>query len=169
MTNVVDYVLDTVDSLLAWLGSSLRQHTAAYCDLETADSRHTLVAHDGALISVIRLHGMSTLVGSEEFAWIHNNLCQSLRMTMAQPGHTLQIYFNYDRDGIATELTDVLTPAIKTAQRLDLDLRDLFQEKINYLSKYCGHESIFMVLWTRPTLLSKEQYKTSPKRKDPFS
>ena len=36
MSNVVDYILDTVDSVLAWLGSSLRQNTAAYCDLETA-------------------------------------------------------------------------------------------------------------------------------------
>lgn len=168
MANVVDYILDTVDSVLAWLGSSLRQNTAAYCDLETADSRHTLVSHDGALISVLRLHGANTLVGPEEFERIHSGLCQSLQTTMGQPGHTLQVYFSYDEDAVKSELTDILNPAKQTAARLDLDLQDLFQERVNHLSDYCAHETLFLVLWTRPNSLTKEQYKRSLKEKSRF-
>ena len=50
---IVEPFLDGVDTFLAWLSTSLKQTTESYCDLETADSRYTLVAHDGSLISVL--------------------------------------------------------------------------------------------------------------------
>jgi len=41
----------------------------------------------------------------------------------------------------------------------------LFKERIDYLAKYCAHEELYFVLWTRPYSLTKEQLKRAEKDK----
>ena len=71
MVKIVEPMLDGLDTFLAWLSTSLKQTTASYCDLETADDEHTIVNRDGSLISVIEVHGYRALIGSEEFDRLH--------------------------------------------------------------------------------------------------
>ena len=63
----IDPVLDSIDSVLAWFSTELKQTVESYCDLETADDPYTLVARDGSLISVIRVFGVTKLIGQDEF------------------------------------------------------------------------------------------------------
>src|SRR5580704_13402001 len=111
----IDPFLDGIDSILAWFSTELKQTIESYCDLETAEDEHTLVARDGSLISVIRVFGVTRLVGQEEFTAIHQGLTQSLQATMKRPGHVLQVYFSYDRDTVKPEISDILAPARATA------------------------------------------------------
>ena len=67
MASFIDPILDAVDSFVAWISSSLKQTTESYCDLETADSPTVLVAHDGSLISLVRIVGTTALLGAPEF------------------------------------------------------------------------------------------------------
>ncbi|MBX3708599.1 MAG: type IV secretion protein IcmB [Gammaproteobacteria bacterium] len=161
----IDPFLDGIDAVLAWFSTELKQTAESYCDLETADSPHTLVARDGSLLSVVRVYGVTRLIGQEEFDMIHQGLTQSLQATLKRPGHVVQVYFSYDRDAVKPEIEDILTPAKATAKRLNLDLDDLFSERVNYISKYCAHEELYFVLWTRPYSLSAEQLKRSTKEK----
>ena len=130
----IDPLLDGIDSLLAWFSTELKQTVESYCDLETAEDTHTLVARDGSLVSVIRVYGTTKLIGQEEFDRIHQGLTQSLQATFKRPGHVLQVYFCYDRDIVKPEIEEVLAPAYATSKRLRLDLDDLFAERINYIS-----------------------------------
>ena len=168
MRNVVDPILDSIDSMIAWISTELKQTTESYCDLETADDPHTLVARDGSLISIIRVHGVTRLIGTEEFDQIHGGLTQSLQATLKRPGHVVQVYFSYDRSAVKPELEDILSPAKGTAKRLNLNLDDLFKERVDYLAKYCAHEELYFVLWTRPYSLSAEQQKRAMKEKLKF-
>lgn len=161
----IDPLLDSIDALMAWFSTELKQTVESYCDLETADDPYTLVARDGSLISVIRVQGVTRLVGQEEFDNIHQGLTQSLQATLKRPGHVVQVYFSYDRDAVKPEIKDILAPASATAQRLRLDLGDLFSERIDYVSKYCAHEELYFVLWTRPYSLTSEQLKRATKDK----
>lgn len=161
----IDPFLDSIDAILAWFSTELKQTAESYCDLETADDTHTLAARDGSLLSVIRVYGVTRLIGQEEFDMIHQGLTQSLQATLKRPGHVVQVYFTYDRDVVKPEIEDILTPAKATSKRLNLDLDDLFSERINYISKYCAHEELYFVLWTRPYSLSSEQLKRSTKEK----
>lgn len=163
--SIMDPVLDSIDALLAWVGGALGQSTDSYCDIETADSRHTLVAKDGSLVSVIRLHGATQLVGPDEFERIHRGLSTAFTSVMARLGHALQVYFYYDKELIKQEISEIFNPAMATAQRLKMNLDDLFEERINHLAKYCATESCFFVLWTRPNSLSETQLKMSNKAK----
>src|SRR3990167_1486326 len=163
--NFIDPILEGIDSVLAWFSTELKQSVDSYCDLETAEDTYTLVARDGSLVSVIRVYGVTRLIGQEEFDSIHNGLTQSLQATLKRPGHVMQVYFSYDRDSVKPEIKDILSPASATAKRLKLELDDLFSERINYISKYCAHEELYFVLWTRPYSLSNEQLKRASKDK----
>lgn len=165
MRSFIDPVLDSIDSILAWFSTELKQTAESYCDLETAEDVNTLVARDGSLLSVIRVFGVTRLIGTEEFDSIHAGLTQGLQATLKRSGHAVQVYFSYDRAAVKSEIEDILTPAMQTANRLKLDLGDLFKERIEYISRYCAHEELYFVLWTRPYSLSAEQLKRANKDK----
>lgn len=40
----IDPLLDSIDSILAWFSTELKQTVESYCDLETAEDANTLVA-----------------------------------------------------------------------------------------------------------------------------
>jgi len=165
MVKLVEPILNGIDSFLAWMSASLRQTTESYCDVETADSPTVLVTHDGSLMSIIRIEGITTLLGNAEFNRLHEGLTLSLQSVMSRPGHAFQVLFNYDREQVVSEITEIFMPARETAVRLGLDLDDLFEERIGYISRYCGSESVFFVVWTTPTLLTKEQMEQDAKSK----
>jgi intracellular multiplication protein IcmB len=164
-TKFVESIVEGFDIFMAWLSASIKQTTEAYIDIETADSRHALVAHDGSLVSVVRVFGVKALVGSEEFRKIVDGLSNSLRTSMGQPGFALQVYFHQDQDGVGVQIDDIYGPASATSKKLELDLDDLFTERKDYISRYCAAERVFFVFWTRPSSMTKEQTSTSIKDK----
>lgn len=165
MSNIMESILDSVDIFLSWLSSGLKQTTESYCELQTADSPNVLASNDGSLVSVIRVEGVKALIGAEEFDRLQNGLLQSLQTTMSRSGHAMQVYFAYNKEEIADEITNTLQSAHQTARRLNLSLDDLFNERINYLTGYCAHEEVYIVLWTKPGMLTDEQQKRATKDK----
>lgn len=166
MASLIDPVLDVISGLIAWLDASVGQAAESYCLLESANDRHTLVARDGSLVSLIRCDGVTFLVGPQEFERIHQGVAHSFQTSLSRPGHGLQMFFCHDKDPIKRDLSEILNPAKQTAQRLNLNLDDLFSERIDFLSKYCATESMYFVLWTRPSCLTKTQFDQSLKNKN---
>lgn len=165
MKTFLDPVINAAESLLQWLSVTTKQTTESYCDLETAIDQYTLASRDGSLVSVIAINGIKFIPGSEEFEELHEGICLTLQPIMSRPGHHLQIVFGYDRSMVKDDIKHLLRPSWETARRLNLDLDDLFIERINFLSRYCAHEQCFLVLWTTPQQLSKQQLKDANKRK----
>ncbi len=163
--SIIDPILDTVDGILAWLSTSLGQLAETYCELETADSRHTLVARDGSLVSVLRLQGSTFLVGPDEFERMHQGITQSLQTCLSKPGHSIQVFFMHDKETVTRELENILAPAKQTARDLNLSLDDLFQERIQELYRYCASESMYMVVWSKPASLTQAQQEQSAKER----
>lgn len=158
-------IVNSIDTFLAWLGLLLKEETSAYCDLETAEDENTLVASDGSLVSVIQIEGVRHLIGQEEFDRLYQGINLTFQSSMKRLGQAFQFFFCYDQDEVQQELAEILEPAVATAKRLHLDLEDVFKERKNYLSDYCGHEQIFLVIWTRPFYLNKEQASRATKEK----
>lgn len=165
MPNFFEPLLESVDSFLEWFTNSLKQTAGSYCDLEAVDNVHTLVARDGSLLSVIQMDGAQFLVGSEEFERLHTGVSHALQTAMARPGHGAQILFTYDNENVEKQIKEVLEPAALTAKRLQLELEDLFNERLQTLGRYCAQEKNFMVLWTYPTSMSNQQQKAASARK----
>ncbi|WP_298626798.1 type IV secretion protein IcmB [uncultured Legionella sp.] len=157
-----------IDTFFAWLSTSLKQTTESYVDLETADSSTVLVNHDGSLLSVIEVEGVTALAGAEEFEHLVAGLNNAFQAAMGRPGHALQVYFSHDKQNIKKVIEDIYDPAEATAKRLELNLGDLFEERVDYLSQYCAEERVYFVLITRPFNLTNEQLKISAKAKSKF-
>ena len=149
----------------SWMSTALRQVTIAYCDLQTADSPTVLVNHDGSLLSILRIDGVNSLIGREEFEKIQSGFQHTLQTVMSQSGHRIQVYFNYNKDAVKDELTGILAPAEETAKRLSLKLDDLFEERIRHLSRFCAKEETYLVLCTELESLTNEQMKRAKKEK----
>src|SRR5262245_51647317 len=119
---IISSLLDGVDVFLAWLSSALKQTVQSYCDIQTADSSTVLVAHDGALLSVVRIRGARALVGKDEFDRIQSGLLHGWQTIMSRPGHSMQIFFSYSKDDIVTEINDIYQPAMQTAKQVELNI-----------------------------------------------
>lgn len=165
MANWSESFFEGVDTFFAWLSTSLKQTTESYVDLETADSPTVLVNHDGTLLSIIKVEGISALAGPEEFDHLVNGLTNSLQGPMGRPGHALQVYFSHNKQNIKKLIRDIYEPAEATAQRLELNLNDLFEERVNNISQYCAEELLYFVLYTRPFNLPGDQLKMAVKNK----
>ncbi len=165
MLGIMDPVVDGVTSLFSWLGAGLKLSADSYCELETAENNMTLVARDGSLVSILKVEGATALIGAPEFERLHAGVTQSLQATLNRYGHSVQVFFSYDRDAAKRQIADNYRSARQTASTLGLDLQDLFDERIEYFSRYCADETLFFVLWTRPSGLTKEQRKRISKEK----
>lgn len=161
-----DSFFEGVDTFFAWLSASLKQTTEAYCDLETADSKTVLVNHDGTLLSVLRVDGVTALAGQEEFTALVEGLTNAFQGAMGRSGHAFQVYFSHDKQNIIRAIENIYAPAKATSERLRLDLSDLFSERVNHLAKYCAEEHIYFVLFTRPLNLPSDQLKSAIKDKN---
>lgn len=165
MASFIDPILDVISGLIAWVDVSTGQSAEAYCMLETATDKQTLVANDGSLVTIIKCSGVTFLVGPEEFEKIHTGVTNTFATSLSRPGHALQMYFCHDKDPIKLDLAQILQPAKQTAQRLSLDLNDLLSERIDFLANYCANEAMYFVLWTTPASLTKTLYDQALKQK----
>ncbi|MFM8454601.1 MAG: type IV secretion protein IcmB [Gammaproteobacteria bacterium] len=161
MRTFLDSGLDVLDGLLAWFSSSMGQAGSSYCNLETADSRFDLVTKDGSLLSIVLIDGPTYLVGPEEFQKIQDSFSSLFSSTFKRPGHALQVYFSYDKEVVGRELNFMQQNAYATAEKLQLDLNDVFKERINVLKNYCASETLYFALWTHTTSLTAEQVQQS--------
>lgn len=157
-----------IDTFFAWISASLKQTTESYCELETADSSNVLVLHDGTLLSILKIEGITELAGTDEFKQLVEGLTNTFQTAMGRPGHALQVLFSHDKQNIKNVIKKIYLPAESTAKRLELDLTDLFKERVDYLSLYCAEETLYFVLFTRPFSLVADQLKLAQKAKAKF-
>jgi len=151
--------------MFAYVMSALRQPLESFIRLETADDRVTLVADDGSLVSIIKIHGARQLIGDSEYNWIVEQSTLKLGSRFDRPGHALQVYFMRNPDRAGAELEKFLRPPRRAAEAIGLDLEDLFDERQKHLAKYLAHEDIYFVCWTRQSLLPKTEMERSLKEK----
>ena len=165
MANLTESFFEGMDTFFAWLSTSLKQTTESYCELETADSPTVLVNHDGSLLTLLKIEGVTALVGPDEFDRLVEGLTNAFQGAMGRTGHALQVFFSHDKQNIRKVIGDIYAPAEATAQRLELNLDDLFAERLDYLSQYCAEERLYFVLYTRPFNLPPDQLKVAMKSK----
>ena len=106
MANIMESILDSFDIFLAWASSALKQTTESYCELQTADSPTVLVNNDGSLASILHIQGVKALIGKQEFEYMQDGLVRSLQASFSRSGHAIQVHFNYDKDGIQSEIVE---------------------------------------------------------------
>lgn len=159
-----DSIINSLDRGLRSISEAFAAPVHSYCRLETVD-KGVLVADDGSLISVLRLEGSLKHVGVQEFESIVSGLTEKLQSTLAKSGHLLQVVFEYDPEGSARRIDELVQPSTLTAQNLGLSLGPLLENWGSALKEYCALETCWLVLWTRPSVLSESLRKSALKER----
>ncbi len=148
-----------IDKLLAPFQTAMKQSLDTFIRLETADDEVTLVAGDGSLITYVKIDGSRQIIGEEEYKFLIQAATIKIGARFDRQGHALQVYFARDPNRIATHLEDLLQPSRLSAQSIELDMQDVFDERVRHLSRYLSYEESYYVLWTRPSVLTKNELK----------
>lgn len=159
-------LVNGLDSFFIWLNSALKQNLADYIDLETAQDDYTLVAKDGSLISIIRVDGYKSLINTEAFfEKISQPVAAGLDQFFIKSGHSMQIWFSVDPTKSERNVRNALAPSYQTIEKLNLDLKEILDERVKNLSMRANFEECYLVLWTRPAALVKHEAKQETARK----
>src|SRR5690606_36808590 len=98
---------------------------------------------------MIRVDGIKQVLGSEELDNIIAEMNIKLSPFLAREGYAMQFWFARDPDLAPQMVKDLIRPQRGTANKLGLDLEDLFTERELNLPKYVVWEGFYIALWTR--------------------
>lgn len=165
-TPIIENILDSIDTIFAWLSSATGQTIQSYADIQTADSTYNLVCHDGSFLSIIKLDGVNELIGKEEFEYFVGQFLTLTNSALSSKGHGLQFHFSYDQDNTLSKLKRTTNNQKNTSKTLNLSLDDLINERVRHLSNFCSDESCHIAIWTSPDILTKEELSNATKNKN---
>lgn len=137
----------------------MKQSLENFIRLETADDETTLASSDGSLITYVKVDGSRQIIGEEEYNFLVQAATIKIGSRFDRQGHAMQVYFVRDPNRIGPHLEHILNPSRMSAEAMELDVRDIFDERIRHLSRYLSYEECYFVLWTRPSVLTKSELK----------
>ena len=136
---------------------AMKKSLESYIRLETADNEETIVASDGSLVTYVRIDGNRQLIGEEEYKHLIEGATIKIGSRFDRQGHAMQIYFVRDPERITAHLEDLVRPSRQTAIDTGLAVKDIFDERVRHLSRFLSYEECYFVLWTRPSVLTKNE------------
>ncbi len=145
--------------LIAPFQTAFKSSLETFIRLETADDEITLAASDGSLVTYVRIDGSRQIIGEEEYNFLVEGSTIKIGSRFDRQGHAVQVYFVRDPNRITRYLEDLLRPSRLTAEAISLDVKDIFDERVRHLSRYLSYEECYYVLWTRPSVLTKNELK----------
>lgn len=135
----------------------MKKPIESFIRLETADSVDTLASADGSLVTIFRIDGSRQIIGDEEYKHIVEASTLKIGARLDRQGHAMQVFFCRDPDRITAYLESMVSPSRTVSRNMDLDMDDLFSERVRHMSKYLSYEECYFVLWTRPSVLTKNE------------
>lgn len=151
--------MNFLERLIAPFQKGFRQSVSSFIRLETADNETTIAAADGSLVSYIKIEGSKQVIGDEEYNAIIKGATIKIGSRFDRQGHAMQVYFARDPSRIRKKLESMVRPSKQTADSIGLDMADLLEERINHLERFLTHEESYLVLWTRPSILTETESK----------
>lgn len=135
----------------AW---ATQRELTSFCLVETGFEKY-LIGKDGSVGTVIEIQGTSALGRNEDLVAFTEQSSEVISNYLRGSGHAIQIFFMRDPSYSVKMMNEHLRPVYKAAQNRDLDMSEILAERASYVGKYVVNEMICMVLWTRPSIMSK--------------
>lgn len=151
-TGLFDRFLDTLYRVF-------RDTPRDYCEVETTADQYTLVLTDCSHVSILRLDGIRSLVGPEEFENIIDTIHDVTAPFMDTGHHSLTSYFRADEMS-ADRVKEQMRPMYDTATRLGMssDMHDILDDQAETLAPLCMDQETYIAVWTYPSLLTKDEH-----------
>jgi len=149
--------MNILDKILAPFQTALKQSVESFIRLETADGDTTLVSTDGSLITYVKIDGSRQIIGEEEYKFIIEGSTIKFGARFDRQGHAMQVFFVRDPNRVKSDLTRLMRASRAAATDTGLAVDDIFEERVRHLSRYLSYEESYFVLWTRPSILTKNE------------
>lgn len=162
--------IESIDDTLDFIGRLARKRMYDYCDIEAGVSglevdkngsvTHypTFVSKGNSLGTVVQIRGIRKSLTVQAFhSLITHKLNSNLSPLFKKKGYSVQFYYSSDPYNVSEIIKSSLKPAEKAAKKLELDIADLFESRQKTLEKSIIDERIYMVIWTSPEVLSKDE------------
>ena len=157
-------MLNIIDQFIAAFGNSTKNSLSNFSDLETAINNRTFAAKDGSLFTIIDVKGTEEIKSKEELYDVTNDLGDSLSTYFEDEGHALQFWFARDPEVSEQIIEDNIRPARRISSELSMDLNDIFEERLRNLKNFIVWEGSYIVLWTKTTVLTKQEMKNEKEK-----
>lgn len=155
-----DRVSYVVDSISAAVGDFLKQNAWQYCVLETVDSQmvHALIASNGDMVSLIKVHGRLSRASVEEQASAFARLTENLTPYLNTGAHAIQMCCWRNPDGALARCQAAFAPAKETLRLQGLDIDGVFDDWADRMAMFTADEGTLLAVWTtRDALVSSQQ------------
>lgn len=152
-----------VEGVAAQIGQIFHTSMPSYCEIETADTDHSLVTQKGTLVSGIKVDGVKFAVGPEEFEATVDAITRALQSYLMNSAYTIDIFASADADSVGKKLEALSDGARQSCERLGMDLGDLVKSNERALKLHTASESIYFAIWTREGALTKREMKDHAK------
>ncbi|MEC7029910.1 MAG: type IV secretion protein IcmB, partial [Pseudomonadota bacterium] len=141
----------------------MRRSVESFIALETSDDKNVMVSKDGSLLTYVKIDGSRQVIGDEEYAHLIEGATIKIGARFDRQGHAMQVYFVRDPGRIKSYLETQIRATRRSAKNNNLDLEDVFDERVKHLSKFLTYEECYFVLWTRPSILTKNEVQRAAK------
>jgi intracellular multiplication protein IcmB len=128
-------------------------------DLETADDDVTFALNDGSLSTLIRVDGIRTLVGAEEFSVLSRVVTDALSMMLKSEGRTAAFYYAYD-PFYKDDVRQAFSGMRQTAKNFKVEMDDVFDDWERAVGNYTHGEDVYVAITSRLSLLPGYQRRT---------
>lgn len=158
-------MIDTIETAAAVLSRFFKMSQEDYFHPERLDSEFAIASRDGSLMSVVKIHGSLELSGQAEYEYTTGKVIQALKGYISGGGHAIQVLYDSDPDTVSDHIKNMVAPSVNTAKTLNIKADDLFDDDINALTPFVSNENVYLVLHTKPSLLTKDDIKADRKAK----
>lgn len=156
-----DWLTDVVGDLYLTVANLFHMQAGSHIDLETMESdKTTFVRSDGTLTTMVRLLGVTRMIGHHEIDRHLEQLSKVFSRMLSRPGHPVQIVFRRSSETVHREIDELLEPARKTANRLELDMQWILDAKRDALASWCADEQCWLALSTNFDIYAAAEAKT---------
>ena len=145
---------------LATLSLKLRQPLTSFCDLESSDGE-VLVGKRGESMTLLQVQGLRKMTLRRDVEVISEALRLDLAGSLDDAGHALQGFFACDPAQSGPEIERNLRGARTMAREIGLSIPDIFDERSKIWPKIMRSEAAFLAVWSKPSLLTREEKKQS--------
>jgi len=127
--------------------------------------KKVMVMKDGGLCTLIKIDGVTNIMGNEAYNDSIDFLNDSLRGILNKTGHKLTFYFTRDKKAVERDVDLAMEVLIQKNKVMGLNSDDFIREQRRMFIERCCHESCYLALQTMPSVLSsKASKKRSRKR-----
>jgi len=153
----VDRVVDNLDALLSYGHSAIwRTNPREFLDIATTDDNMTFVTRDGALLTLLKVKGLTSNLYDDELKAVINEMSEITGRDLIKSGiHSFAISFEFDPDAAYAYCQESLRATAQTGARYGMGnfMKLIVQEKSRKMAEFCQVENTYIALYTNRTAI----------------